>query len=199
MPSPSRADSPRRQAILDAALACFLRDSVAGTTIESVRAGSGASVGSIYHHFDGKEGLAADLYLEILRDYHDAFNAVLQSSRSARAGVEGSVAMHLRWIAHQPDRARYLFNCREPEVIARTGGAVKALNVAFYAEANSWVEGHVERGHIRPLTPRISQALWMGPCLEFARQWLARTGQRRELSEAETVLGRAAWDSLRKR
>src|SRR5215469_10508670 len=106
-------DAPRRQAILDAALTCFLRSGVAGTTIDAIHRESGASVGSIYHFFGSKEGVAAELYLDTLRDYFDTYFAALRRSRSARGGIEGSVRAHLRWVATHEARARYLFHCRE--------------------------------------------------------------------------------------
>ena len=54
----------RRQAILDAALACFTNKGFTETTMEDIRIRSGASTGSIYHHFSNKEMLARALYLE---------------------------------------------------------------------------------------------------------------------------------------
>jgi AcrR family transcriptional regulator len=44
----------RKQEILDAALRGFAEKGLAGTTVEEVRRRSGASVGSIYHHFGDK-------------------------------------------------------------------------------------------------------------------------------------------------
>src|SRR5215475_5808955 len=60
----------RQRGILMAALDCFTTRGVSATTLEDIRAKSGASIGSIYHHFRSKENLAATLYVEGLRDYH---------------------------------------------------------------------------------------------------------------------------------
>jgi AcrR family transcriptional regulator len=57
----------RQEAILSAALECFTSRGFAATTVEEIRRRSGASIGSIYHHFGGKEGLAAELCVEGLR------------------------------------------------------------------------------------------------------------------------------------
>ncbi|MDT5357048.1 MAG: hypothetical protein QOJ56_5580, partial [Mycobacterium sp.] len=51
MPTATQTGAPRRRAILDAALTIFLKNGVAGTTIEALHRESGASVGSIYHFF----------------------------------------------------------------------------------------------------------------------------------------------------
>jgi AcrR family transcriptional regulator len=197
MATRTTVDESRRQAILDAALDCFLANGVARTTIDDLRIGSGASVGCVYHHFGSKEKLAAELYLDNLAHYHDAFLAALRASRSARAGVEGAVRHHLGWVAEQPKRANYLFHCREPEVTALSDDAAKALNGSFYSEAGTWLAGYVRKGQIRALPPSLYHALWMGPSLEYARQWLAGKRPRSELLAGRAALADAAWSSLK--
>jgi AcrR family transcriptional regulator len=190
-------DESRRQAILDAALDCFLTSGVARATIDDLRVKSGASVGCIYHHFGSKERLAAELYLDTLADYHQAFLATLRASRSARAGIEGAVHHHLRWVADQPQRANYLFHCREQEVTALSDDAAKALNASFYREAGAWLAGHARSGRIRTLPAPLYHALWMGPSLEYARQWLASKHPRSELLAGGPRLAEAAWSALK--
>lgn len=187
---------PRRRAILDAALTTFLKNGVAGTTIEALQRESGASVGSIYHFFGSKEGVAAALYIATLRDYFDTYLAALQGSSSARGGIEGSVRAHLEWVASNEVRARYLFHCREYEVIEASRPAIAALNEHFYGQATAWLQPHVEKRRIKPLPPRLCQALWMGPSLEYARLWLARSTAF-DILGAAPALGKAAWDAVK--
>ena len=199
MVSAPNTETPRRQTILAAALTCFLRTGVTGTTIDAVQRESGASVGSIYHFFGSKEGVAAELYLDTLRDYFDTYLAALHSSRSARAGIQGSVRAHLNWVVTHEDRAKYLFHCQEFEVIEESLPAIARLREDFYHQANVWLAPHVERGRIKSLSPRLCQALWMGPSVEYARLWLARSGDRFDILDAQTALARAAWDSVKGR
>jgi AcrR family transcriptional regulator len=192
-----RVEAPRRAAILDAALIRFLASGVSGTTIDALCRESGASVGSIYHFFGSKERLAVELYLDILGDYLNTYLAALQNSRSARGGVEGSVRSHLRWVAAHEERARYLFNCRESEVLQESRCAVGRLNEQFYEEANGWLRAHIRGGRIRSLPPRLCQALWMGPSVEYARLWLARSGETFNILEGERALAQAAWQAIK--
>ncbi|WP_405137690.1 TetR/AcrR family transcriptional regulator [Nocardia sp. NBC_01388] len=196
MPTSSNAGVVRRRAILDAALTVYLKSGVAGTTVEVLHRASGASVGSIYHFFGSKEGVAAELYVETLRDYFDAYLAALHSNSTARGGIEGSVRTHLEWVAANELRARYLFHCREYEVIDESRPVINALNERFYGEATAWLQPHVEKGRIKPLPPRLCQALWMGPCVEYARLWLARSADFDMLGAAPT-LGQAAWNAVK--
>jgi AcrR family transcriptional regulator len=199
MVSAPNVDAPRRQAILDGALSCFLRSGVTGTTIDAIHRESGASVGSIYHFFGSKEGVAADLYLDTLRDYFDTYLAALRSGRSARAGIQGSVRVHLNWVVTHEARAKYLFHCREFDVIEESVPAIARLSEQFYHQANAWLAPHVEHGRIKSLSPRLCQALWMGPSVEYARLWLARSGESFDILDAQSTLARAAWDSIKGR
>src|SRR5437016_14298453 len=106
----------RRDAILDAALACFNERGVSGTTIDDVRERASASVGSIYHHFGSKEQLAAALHVEGARSYQSGFLAVLEGQPGARAGIEALVRYHLRWVADHPELARYMLAGSDTEV-----------------------------------------------------------------------------------
>lgn len=173
--------TPRRQAILDAALECFVERGVGATTIEDVRVRSGASVGSIYHHFDSKEGIAAALYVEALRDYQAGALAAL------RSGVGGLVRHHVRWITAHPDRARFLLTRREPEVAEASREQLAALNRSFFAEIRAWIE----RSDLRPLPLDLFHAVVLGPAQEWARHWLAGHGETSPRT-AERVLADAA-------
>ncbi len=198
MTTAAAVDESRRRAILDAALEIFLVNSVAGTSIEDIRRRSGASVGCIYHHFGSKERLAAELYLEILRDYHHDFLGALRASKTAEEGIKGAVHRHFRWVASHPERASYLLHCREPEVTAASEGSARELNAAFYAEAGAWLAEQVDKGQVRRLPPALYHALWMGPSIEYARGWLSRRRRRTaELSAGNVLVADAAWQALR--
>ena len=54
----------RRAAILDAALARFIGNGVEATTIEDLCRDAACSIGSLYHHFGNKEGVAGGLFID---------------------------------------------------------------------------------------------------------------------------------------
>ena len=180
------ATPARRQAILDAALAVFLARGVAGASIEEIRERSGASIGSIYHHFGGKDALADELYNEILADYQAGLLAVLQDAPSAQAGIEGAVVHHLGWVAANRDRARFLLTGR----LAR-----REQNRRFFARVNAWLEPHLASGELREMPAEARHALWLGPSQELSRHWLSGTA-RRNPTEDTQVLAAAAWTAL---
>ena len=198
-PSPVlRADaSARRRAdILDAALECFTERGFTATTMADVRRASGASIGSIYHHFRSKEELGAALYVEGLRDYQQGALAALRGRRSAEAGVRSLVEHHLRWVAARPALARYLLTSRETEVRLATQGPLRELNRDFFAALEGWFEPHRDAGRIRRLPFDLQHAVLLGPSQEFARLWLAGRAVT-DLEAAARTLGAAAWKALK--
>jgi AcrR family transcriptional regulator len=183
------APSPRQQAILDAALDAFLEKGVLATTIDDVRAGSGASVGSIYHHYGSKEGIAAALFVEGMRGYQDGAGAALRAG-----GVKGFVRRHVRWVADNPRLAAYLFTQREPSVEQASRDELAAINRAFFADVRDWIAAQDD---LRPLPFDLFEAVVLGPAQEWSRQWLAGNAETSP-QRAARVLADAAWAAVRK-
>ena len=186
----------RPAVILAAALECFADRGFAATTVEEIRERSGASIGSIYHHFGGKEGLAAEVYVDGLRGYQDGLVRALESHRGAEAGIHALVRHHLRWVERNPQLAQFLANRRETELRSATEARVRELNRAFLPRVAAWVERHVEVGALRALPFDLWEPVLLGPSQELARLWLA--GRIRiTLREAERDLAEATWKAVK--
>lgn len=186
----------RRGEILTAALGAFTERGVAGTSIEQIRQRSGASIGSIYHHFrGGKDAIAGALYVEGLRDYQDGFIEVLTQAASTRRGVEGAVEHHLTWIAEHPDLTRFILLGRDARVVVASERPLRQINRRFFTAVRRWMQPRVDAGELRDLSPDLVTALWLGPSQDFARYWLAEQSQTTPV-DAAPVLASAAWRSL---
>jgi AcrR family transcriptional regulator len=192
-PTPDRPS--RRAAILDAALIEFNAKGLAGASIADIRRRSGASVGSIYHHFGDKEGIAGALYLDGLLDYQRGFIAELGAAHDARDGVQRVVHHHVRWISRHSELARFMLLGGDAGVTLSTERLLRELNRRFFGAVQRWVAPLVEKGELRELSPEVLTALWIGPSQELARHWLAgRT--RVNPADAAPVLAEAAWRSM---
>jgi AcrR family transcriptional regulator len=179
----------RKQSILDAALDAFLEKGVLATTIDDVRERSGASVGSIYHHYGSKEGIAAALFVEGMRSYQDGAVEALRT-----AGVRGFVRRHVRWVADNPRLAAYLLTQREASVERASRPELSELNRAFFAGVREWTAGQDD---VKPLPFDLFHAVVLGPAQEWSRQWLAGNAETSP-QRAARVLADAAWAAVRK-
>jgi AcrR family transcriptional regulator len=193
-PHPRDPDATRH-AILDAALSEFVRRGVAGASIRSISVLSGASVGSIYHHFGDKNGIAGALYIDGLMSYQQGFLETIINAPSTRAGVEAVVHHHARWVSDNAELARFLLTGRDAGLVLVTQLPLKAINRKFFDTVTRWTAPRVHAGELRALEPELLNSLWIGPSQELARHWLAGRS-RTSLTEAAPVLATAAWRAL---
>jgi len=196
----STTTESRRQAILDAALACFVSKGFTETTMEDIRKLSGASTGSIYHHFSNKEMLARALYLEA----RTSLNTTLSASFAEASLHEGIVAMvhaYLSWFEQHADLGQYFLQAGTSEYLS---AYVKVLR---QKTRTSLPTEHLRDQLLQWLTPYIADGstvrvpaslyipLILGPSREFVRIWL-RTRQSEEIQEAREPLAEAAWRAI---
>lgn len=186
----------RREAILEAALECFSRQGFSATTIADVRRRSGASVGSIYHHFASKEELAAALHVEAVSRYQTGLAAAIEATPTAREGVAAAVTYHLRWIVANESLARYMVARQEREVLRLAEARLRRLNSKLTGRIGAWIEPHVRAGELRELPHDVFYALLLGPAQELGRLWLGRRATTHP-RDASADLAAAAWQVLK--
>lgn len=183
----------RRREILDAALDCFGAYGYEKTTLAEIRDRSGASIGSIYHHFGGKESIFAALYLDAIADSQASALRSLRRAEGLEQGVRGLVRSYLRWVERHRALAAFLLTMRRAEFMASAEDELAALNRAFHEALLGGLDASGAGRLELPLD--LLLALWVGPSEEFARRWL-RGRTTTPIRQAADVLADAAWVSL---
>jgi AcrR family transcriptional regulator len=189
--------SARPRAILAAALSLFNESGFGRTSIQDIAIRSEASVGSIYHHFGDKVGIAAALYVEGLVDYQRGLIRELTADHEdAEESVRAIVSHHLRWVEENRTMATFLLTSRDADVAAASEARLADFNESLFASVRRWTDRWADAGEIERLPLNMLHAVLLGPCQEFARHWLA--GRANEsIDEAERVLADAAWKAVR--
>lgn len=191
-----RATQVRRQAILDAALQCFDTLGVVGTKIEDIRAASGASIGSLYHHFSSKEAIAAALYVELMRVYQQEAARKLHDDLRPRQWIRAAIDHHARWSVKNPSAARFFLTYREPEIHALAQPEAAQLNRDWENDVAQWLDRQVGAKRIRPIRPELFIAIVIGPIHRLVRRW-AFGSSRTPPTKAVELLTDAAWRAVR--
>jgi len=186
----------RRREILDAALACFLKDGVAATTIEQIRRASSASHGSIYHLFRSKDEIALTLFVEGMQAYQTKMLAALEKTSTAKECIRAIISMHLNDVADDPALALYLTRLGMADDIGEISDRYRTLNDEFARAVWSHLKPFVDRGELIRLPPELYFSLIIGPATHLSRNWL-RGRIEHNLTAAADELAEAAWKSLR--
>lgn len=172
--SPRRlATSKRRRAILDAALSCFLKSGFDAATIEHIRDASGASFGSIYHHFGSKQAIAAALYVEGLHELDVALSAARESQSNVRDGLKAQVRGYFDWLQTHRDMALYIFRISTADQVGQAAEQIDTVNRRSQDGLADWLRPFVERGEVAAMPEDLYDTVVFGPCSHFARHWLA--------------------------
>jgi AcrR family transcriptional regulator len=196
----STTTEARRQAILDAALACFASKGFTETTMEDIRKLSGASTGSIYHHFSNKEMLARALYLEGRRSLNAALFASL-TAHTLREGIEAMVHAYLGWFEQHADLGQYLLQAGESEYLSAYVKVLRQKTRTTLPSENmtgqllQWLDPYINDESAVSLPRSLYLPLIIGPSREFVRIWL-RTRQPAEMQAAREPLAHAAWQVI---
>ncbi len=190
----------RRKAILQAALKSFSTKGFTETTMEDIKRLSGASTGSIYHHFENKEMLAQALYLEGRSDLNATLLAAI-TDKPPRDGIKALIYAYIDWFEQHPDLGQYIMQAGSTEYL---GSYVKVFrqkiqlalpNENFPQQFFDWLVPFIEDGTIVRLPQNLYIPLVIGPSREYVRRWL-RTRIISEIQEAREPLAEAAWKVL---
>jgi AcrR family transcriptional regulator len=194
---PQKRTQKRRRDILSASLRCFLRHGVDAATIEQIRHGSGASAGSIYHHFGSKQGIAVALYVDGQVELAALFRQAMADQQSLREGIAAIIHNYCRWVAENPDWAMYLLRVATADLSVRDAAAINDINRQIRDDLIQWLRPFADRGEMADLPEDLYASSVYGSSSHFARHWLAGR-QELDMAAAAGHLADSAWRSLRK-
>jgi AcrR family transcriptional regulator len=186
----------RKDDILQAALACFTEVGVDATTIEMIRDRSGASIGSLYHHFGNKERIIAALYLAGTGQYAALLEQGFAAADSAEACIKLLVTSYIDWVAANPDWARFILHSRGRVEASELGEQLHEANRLHYGRIHQELAGYRAQGLFKAMPSDCFASVIIGPSHDFARNWLAgRTHT--QLADCRELLAQVAWDSVK--
>lgn len=192
----SRTSLDRRRRILAAALGCFDESGVEAASIAEICARSGASVGSVYHHFGNKDGIVRALLVEGLRSNMEHLRARLARVQRPREAVQTVVRSLIEWIVAHPDWARFIY-ANLGDAGHRNDPGLRAVNAEYARLIADHFGPHLRAGAFRHLPRECWASLVLGPAHDYARRWLKGQTTTPPSTHVE-VFARAAWDAVRR-
>ncbi len=185
----------RKDQILEAALKCFIDHGIAATTIDMIRLESGASVGSLYHHFGSKEAIASALYIQGMEDHFQLLRKALQECHSAEQGVKTIVRTYCEWISSHPDWARFIFGSRGEALSEEQEQKLREDNKAHMCFLQEWFRPYLEAGELQDYPFSVYHSLLVGPSQDYAKHWLSGR-LRKPLRDYTELFCDAAWKTV---
>lgn len=189
------ATRARKESVLAAALGCFSDLGIKETTIHHIQQRAGSSIGSIYHHFGSKEGIAEALFLEGIQRLNRGMLKRIRSAENAEQGVKAVVEYYCEWSTRNRDMARYLHS-RDIDFSTQARERLHQIHRAYIVAVFSWFAPFVERGEMRRLPLETYVPLISGPIQEYVRRWLS--GQHvKGPRQVKALFAEAAWSAVK--
>lgn len=181
-----------------AALEVFNAVGINAASIHDICARAQVSIGSAYHHFGSKQGLADALLAAGLRDNTRALKARLDRARGPESGIRALVESLIDWVESNPEWARFIYFVAGARPSDGNDHPLHEVNAEYRAMIDGYFGPHLKSGALRPLPRDVYASLVLGPVHDYARR--ALSGQTREkLSRHKELFADAAWQSVRGR
>ncbi|MEK9871428.1 MAG: TetR/AcrR family transcriptional regulator [Gammaproteobacteria bacterium] len=180
---------------MQVALTHFSKAGIERTNVGDILKDAQCSVGSLYHHFGNKEGIAEALFIEGIRQFNGGLLTALLPRRTGETGVRAIIRYCCQWVTEQPALAAFLLS-REIKLSESAKRELKELDRAFGQALYDWFVPQVQKGELLELPRSLYIPIICGPTLEYSRLWLSGRN-RRSPDDVSALLAEAAWQSIR--
>ncbi|MCE7999014.1 MAG: helix-turn-helix transcriptional regulator [Rhodobiaceae bacterium] len=138
-----------------------------------IRQAAGMSNGSLFHHFENKEGIAVAVFVTLVRTYQAEIAEKLSPTHQAAEGIEAFIRAHNLWIERDPDGARILFNGHHPSWSDDALKKIRAENRTFGMALAEWKSNLEDKHLLQNWSLALILATLVGPTQVMCRAWLA--------------------------
>jgi len=153
--------SSTRDQVLGAALQLFTEKGYFNTSVHDVARRAKVSIGSIYHHFKDKEGIAKALFDVLVNRMQVALEEIERRQPTAHDRCRAAVELLLRMAEEEPETMAYMLHARHNEFMP---GEVSICSSKPFATLREMVQAGMEAGEIRRMeTVVAATSIFGGP------------------------------------
>lgn len=106
-----------RQKILSATLSLFSKKGYFNTSVRDIARESGVSIGSIYHHFKDKEGIASAMYNNLLDRMITELSQIKASNNTAHDRCRGVIIFLFEMTEQEPEAMEFMLSSKHRDFL----------------------------------------------------------------------------------
>ncbi len=116
MPTP-KVLGPTQEQILSTTLTLFTRKGYFNTSVHDIGRESGVSIGSIYHHFKDKEGVASALYKRMIERMSAELETIKHAHKSAHDRCRAVIQLLFEITETEPEVMEFMLYAKHKEFL----------------------------------------------------------------------------------
>ncbi|HHH13022.1 MAG TPA: TetR/AcrR family transcriptional regulator [Thiolapillus brandeum] len=187
-----RRNAPRPEPIdcriLTAALELFVSRGYHNVSVHDVQRRAGVSIGSIYNHFGGKEGIAKALYGHLLNELSELVKEVMESHKSLGERSRTLIRLLFEFTETRRDIIAFVFHAKHREFLPDEPPICSAEP---FRRMRDMVEEGMARGEIGQGNAWVATATLFGGAIRLIQLRLDGV-----LEEPLPELAEEAWESV---
>ena len=158
--------------ILTAALDLFVNKGFHNVSVHDVQKQADVSIGSIYNHFGGKEGIAKALYNHLLIEMQDLVDCAINDKSTAIDRCNEIIKQLFGYTETHRNIIAYVFHPRHNELIK---DEVPICNSAPFVAIRGIIQQGMDNGEIRKHNLMVASAAIFGPPIRMIHLRLDNT------------------------
>ncbi|MCU7798433.1 MAG: TetR/AcrR family transcriptional regulator [Candidatus Thiodiazotropha sp. (ex Myrtea spinifera)] len=150
--------------ILTAALDLFVERGFHNVSVHDVQKSANVSIGSIYNHFGGKEGIAKALYYHLMKEFEEMIDEVISEDLTSRERCNKIIALLFEYTETRRNIISYMLHAKHREFLPDEPPICSSS--PFKAMRNIVQQG-IQAGEIRQGEPWIAAATVFGGAIRM--------------------------------
>lgn len=152
--------------ILTAALELFVKKGYHTVSVHQIQSLANVSIGSIYNHFGGKEGIAKALYLHLCAEFDELVDDGIASSLSPREQCKKVIQLMFEYTESHPDIMAYLLNIRHVEFLS---DQQLLCDTVGFIKIGQIIQAGIDAGEFRAMEPIIATSCIFGGAIRMVQ------------------------------
>lgn len=150
--------------ILTAALELFVKKGYHTVSVHQIQRLANVSIGSIYNHFGGKEGVAKALYVHLCIEFDELVDDGIASSDSPSEQYRKIIELMFEYTESHADIMAYLFNIRHAEFLS---DQLLLCESAGFVKIDQLIKAGIAAGEFRAMDPLVASSCLFGGAIRM--------------------------------
>jgi AcrR family transcriptional regulator len=153
-----------RDNILRTALHLFTTRGYFNTSVHDIQGQAGVSIGSIYNHFGGKEGIARALYVDLVERMNAFVDVAFEADPDTHNRCKALVRGLFELTESDPETVNFVLNAKHKEFLPEEPPICSSEPFVRMREI---LHGGIEAGEIKSMDPMVVASCVYGPALRM--------------------------------
>lgn len=152
--------------VMTAALDLFVERGYHNVSIHDVQKQAGVSIGSIYNHFGGKEGVAKGLYDHLVLELEGVLDQVQATESSPQRQCRELIVRLFAFTESHRNIMAFVFNARHREILE---GTTSICSSTPFERMRDIVARAMEQGEFRQMHPMVAASVVFGGAIRMVQ------------------------------